>query len=76
MQYIFTQNKDGHKQGEIIELEPSDFHLIYWTKKQVIEPFFRENELEIEHQDPVVSAPEIIPEMADSAPKKRVRKKK
>ena len=58
MEYIFTQNKDGHKKGEVIDLKPSDFHLFYWTRKQVIEPFFREQELEITHNEPLVTTPE------------------
>jgi hypothetical protein len=69
MKYIFTQNKDGHKKGEVIDLEPTDFRLIYWTRKQVIEPFFREQELEIMRNEPVFSTPEKVVE------KKPVRRK-
>ena len=62
MEYIFTQNKDGHKKGEVIDLKPSDFRLFYWTRKQVIEPFFREQELEITHNEPVITTPEQVVE--------------
>lgn len=68
MEYIFTQNKDGHKKGEVIDLKPSDFRLFYWTRKQVIEPFFREQEMEITHNEPVLTTPEQVVE-------KPVRKK-
>ena len=71
MKYIFTQNKDGHHKGDVIELDQSDFRLIYWTKKQVIEPFFREQELEIAHNEPVIASPEIV---ADKPKRKPVRK--
>lgn len=62
MEYIFTQNKDGHKKGEVIDLKPSDFRLFYWQRKQVIEPFFREQELEIETLEPVLTTPEQVVE--------------
>lgn len=44
MIYIFTANKDGHKAGETIDIQPSDWHEWYWLKKQVIRPFHRETE--------------------------------
>lgn len=71
MEYIFTQNKDGHKKGEVIDLKPSDFRLFYWTRKQVIEPFFREQELEIKTNEPVVTTPEQVVEKPS---RKKVKK--
>lgn len=71
MEYIFTQNKDGHKKGDVIDLKPSDFRLLYWTRKQVIEPFFREQELEIETNEPVVTTPEQVVEKPS---RKKVKK--
>lgn len=71
MEYIFTHNKDGHKKGEVIDLKPSDFRLFYWTRKQVIEPFFREQELEITHNEPVVTTPEQVVEKPS---RKKVKK--
>ena len=71
MEYIFTQNKDGHKKGEVIDLKPSDFRLFYWTRKQVIEPFFREQELEITHNEPVVTTPEQV---VEKPARKKVKK--
>lgn len=71
MKYIFTHNKDGHKKGEIIELDKSDFKLMYWTRKQVIEPFFREQELEITHNEPVVTTPEQV---VEKPARKKVKK--
>jgi hypothetical protein len=71
MKYIFTHDKDGHHKGEVIDLEPTDFRLMYWTRKQVIEPFFREKELEIMHNEPVFSVPE---EVAEKKPVRRKRK--
>ena len=73
MQYIFTHDKDGHRKGEVIELSPSDFRLFYWTRKQVIEPFFREQELEITHNEPVVTTPEQVVENKN---RKGVRRKR
>ena len=74
MEYIFTQNKDGHKKGEVIDLKPSDFRLMYWQRKQVIEPFFREQELEIETPEPVVTTPEQT--AVETAKKKKIAKRK
>ena len=71
MEYIFTQNKDGFKKGDVIELSPSDFRLFYWTRKQVIEPFFREQELEITHNEPVVTTPEQV---VEKPARKKVKK--
>ena len=71
MEYIFTQNKDGHKKGEVIDLKPSDFRLFYWTRKQVIEPFFREQELEITHNEPFVTTPEQV---VEKPARKKVKK--
>lgn len=71
MEYIFTQNKDGHKKGEVIDLKPSDFRLFYWTRKQVIEPFFREQEMEITHNEPVVTTPEQV---VEKPARKKVKK--
>lgn len=71
MEYIFTQNKDGHKKGEVIDLKPSDFRLFYWTRKQVIEPFFREQELEITHNEPVITTPEQV---VEKPARKKVKK--
>lgn len=71
MKYIFTHNKDGHKKGEVIELKPSDFRLMYWQRKQVIEPFFREQELEIKTNEPVVTTPEQV---AEKPARKKVKK--
>ena len=71
MQYIFTHDKDGHRKGEVIDLKPSDFHLFYWTRKQVIEPFFREQELEITHNEPVLTTPEQV---AENKPENKNRK--
>lgn len=77
MQYIFTHDKDGHKKGEIIDLKPSDFHLFYWTRKQVIEPFFREQELEITHNEPVVTTPEqVVENKPENKNRKGVRRKR
>ena len=76
MQYIFTHDKDGHKKGEVIDLKPSDFHLFYWTRKQVIEPFFREQELEITHNEPVVTTPEqVVENKPENKNRKGVRRK-
>lgn len=69
--YIFIKDKDGHKKGEIIELDKSDFKLMYWTRKQVIEPFFREQELEIETPEPVVTTPEQV---VEKSARKKVKK--
>ena len=74
MEYIFTQNKDGFKKGDVIELSPSDFRLFYWTRKQVIEPFFREQELEITHNEPVLTTPEQT--TVETAKKKKIAKRK
>lgn len=71
MEYIFTQNKDGFKKGEVIDLKPSDFRLFYWTRKQVIEPFFREQEMEIETPEPVITTPEQV---AEKPSRKKVKK--
>lgn len=71
MEYIFTQNKDGHKKGEVIDLKPSDFRLMYWQRKQVIEPFFREQELEIETPEPAVTTPEQV---VEKPARKKVKK--
>lgn len=77
MQYIFTHDKDGHKKGEVIDLKPSDFHLFYWTRKQVIEPFFREQELEITHNEPVVTTPEqVVENKPENKNRKGVRRKR
>ena len=77
MQYIFTHDKDGHKKGEVIDLRPSDFHLFYWTRKQVIEPFFREQELEITHNEPVITTPEqVVENKPENKNRKGVRKKR
>lgn len=73
MEYIFTQNKDGHKKGEVIDLQPSDFRLFYWTRKQVIEPFFREQELEIETPEPVITTPEQT--NVETAKKKKIARR-
>ena len=69
--YIFIKDKDGHKKGEIIELDKSDFKLMYWTRKQVIEPFFREQELEITHNEPVLTTPEQV---VEKPARKKVKK--
>lgn len=69
--YIFIKDKDGHKKGEIIELDKSDFKLMYWTRKQVIEPFFREQEMEITHNEPVVTTPE---QMVEKPSRKKAKK--
>lgn len=77
MQYIFTHDKDGHKKGEVIDLRPSDFHLFYWTRKQVIEPFFREQEMEIETPEPVVATPEqVVENKHETKNRKGVRRKR
>lgn len=76
MQYIFTHDKDGHRKGEVIDLKPSDFHLFYWTRKQVIEPFFREQELEIETPEPVVATPEQVAENKTENKNRRKKGKK
>ena len=77
MKYIFTQNKDGHKKGEVIDLKPSDFRLFYWQRKQVIEPFFREQELEITHNEPVVTTPEqVVENKPENMNRKGVRRKR
>jgi hypothetical protein len=73
MEYIFTNNKDGHKKGEVIDLKPSDFRLMYWTRKQVIEPFFREQELEITHNEPTVTTPEQT--TVETAKKKKIARR-
>ena len=73
MEYIFTQNKDGHKKGEVIDLKPSDFRLFYWQRKQVIEPFFREQELEIETPEPIVTTPEQ--NTVETAKKKKIARR-
>ena len=74
MEYIFTQNKDGHKKGEVIDLKPSDFRLFYWQRKQVIEPCFREQELEIKTNEPDVTTPEQ--NTVATANKKKIAKRK
>lgn len=71
MEYIFTNDKDGHKKGEVIDLKPSDFRLMYWQRKQVIEPFFREQELEIETPEPVITTPEQV---VEKPARKKVKK--
>ena len=71
LEYIFTQNKDGHKKGEVIDLKPSDFRLFYWQRKQVIEPFFREQELEIKTNEPDVTTPEQV---VEKPARKKVKK--
>lgn len=71
MEYIFTQNKDGFKKGDVIDLKPSDFRLFYWTRKQVIEPFFREQEMEIETPEPVITTPEQV---VEKPTRKKVKK--
>ena len=77
MQYIFTHDKDGHRKGEVIDLKPSDFHLFYWTRKQVIEPFCREQELEITHNEPVVTTPEqVVENKPENKNRKGVRRKR
>ena len=77
MQYIFTHDKDGHRRGEVIDLKPSDFHLFYWTRKQVIEPFFREQELEITHNEPVVTTPEqVVENKPENKNRKGARRKR
>lgn len=77
MQYIFTHDKDGHRKGEVIDLKPSDFHLFYWTRKQVIEPFFREQDLEITHNEPVVTTPEqVVENKPENKNRKGVRRKR
>lgn len=73
MEYIFTQNKDGHKKGDVIDLQPSDFRLMYWQRKQVIEPFFREQELEIETPEPVITTPEQT--NVETAKKKKIARR-
>lgn len=74
MEYIFTQNKDGFKKGDVIDLKPSDFRLFYWQRKQVIEPFFREQELEIKTNEPVITTPEQ--NTVETANKKKIARKK
>ena len=74
MEYIFTQNKDGHKKGEVIDLKPSDFRLFYWQRKQVIEPCCREQELEIKTNEPVVTTAEQ--NTVETANKKKIAKRK
>ena len=77
MQYIFTHDKDGHRKGEVIDLKPSDFHLFYWTRKQVIEPFFREQDLEITHNEPVLTTPEqVVENKPENKNRKGVRRKR
>ena len=77
MKYMFTHNKDGHKKGEVIDLKPSDFRLFYWQRKQVIEPFFREQELEITHNEPVVTTPEqVVENKPENKNRKGVRRKR
>lgn len=71
MEYIFTNDKDGHKKGEVIDLKPSDFRLFYWTRKQVIEPFFREQEMEIKTNEPVLTTPEQV---VEKPARKKVKK--
>ena len=71
MRYIFKEDKDGHRQGEVIDLDPSDFRLMYWERKQVIEPFFREQEMAIVDPDPVVEAPEPVQVKPKSKRRKR-----
>ena len=73
MEYIFTNDKDGHKKGEVIDLQPSDFRLFYWQRKQVIEPFFREQELEIETPEPVLTTPEQT--TVETAKKKKIARR-
>ena len=65
MKYIFTHNKDGHKKGEVIDLKPSDFRLMYWQ---------REQELEIKTNEPVVTTPEQV--TVETANKKKIAKRK
>ena len=77
MQYIFTHDKDGFKKGEVIDLKPSDFRLFYWQRKQVIEPFFREQELEIKTNEPVVTTPEqVVENKPENKNRKGVRRKR
>lgn len=77
MKYIFTHDKDGHKKGEVIDLKPFDFRLMYWQRKQVIEPFFREQELEITHNEPVVTTPEqVVENKPENKNRKGVRRKR
>lgn len=71
MRYIFKEDKDGHRRGDVIDLDPSDFRLMYWERKQVIEPFFREQTLAIVDPDPVVEAPEPV----QAKPKSKRRKR-
>lgn len=73
MEYIFTNDKDGHKKGDVIDLQPSDFRLMYWQRKQVIEPFFREQELEIETPEPVITTPEQT--TVETAKKKKMARR-
>lgn len=73
MEYIFTNDKDGHKKGEVIDLKPSDFRLMYWQRKQVIEPFFREQEMEITHNEPAVTTPEQT--TVETAKKKKIARR-
>ena len=47
---------------------------MYWQRKQVIEPFFREQELEIETPEPVVTTPEQT--AVETAKKKKIAKRK
>lgn len=76
MKYIFTHDKDGHKKGEVIDLEPTDFRLMYWSRKQVIEPFFREKELEIMHNEPVFTSPEeVVEKVVERKPVSRRKRK-
>ena len=65
MEYKFIKNKDGHKMGERIELEPSNWFTFYWTKKRVIVPVHREEE--VQAQEPEIEAQE---------PKAKTRKRK
>ena len=76
MQYIFTHDKDGHRKGEVIDLKPSDFRLFYWQRKQVIEPFFREQALEIETPEPVLTTPEQVVEKPENKNRKGMRRKR
>ena len=77
MQYIFTHDKDGHRKGEVIDLKPSDFRLMYWQRKQVIEPFFREQDLEIKTNEPVITTPEqVVENKPENKNRKGVRRKR
>ena len=65
MQYRFRKNKDGHNVGEIVELDPSSWEVIYWMKKLAIEPW--NGVKEIETQDPEL-------EVQDPKPRRKRKK--